>query len=282
MRLLRRLRAKLGAAAWPAMTVMGLAKRGFFIRYDYASGLPDTVPAYEAVDRLFRSRDAAFEIFIDDMTAHLETFRTFDGAGTAPRWGGPMMPPLDGAAAYAMVHRAKPRRILEIGSGDSTRFLFRAVQDLGRRCSITCIDPQPRRAIETLDVVFHRRTLREDDVALCEALEPNDILFIDSSHIMLQGMDVDIQFNRIFPILKTGVLVHVHDVFLPFGYPEHWGARFFNEQNALIGWLISGYFEVIYPGHYAVRRLRSRLEAGPGRFEALRKPIAGSLWLRRA
>ncbi len=282
MRPLRRLRRRLGAAIWPTLTVLGLARRGFFIRYDYAAGLPETVPVYDAVERLFRRDDAAFEAFIDEMATHLDTFRTFDGTGSSPRWGGAMLPPLDGAAAYAMVRRAAPRRIVEIGSGDSTRFLVRAARDAGARCAIVCIDPQPRRAIEDLGVDFRRRMLGEEDVALCETLEPGDILFIDSSHIMMQGMDVDIEFNRIFPVLRPGVLVHVHDVFLPFGYPEHWSSRFFNEQNALIGWLISGYFRVVFPGHYATRRLQPLLEAALGAFEPLRRPLAGSLWLRRA
>jgi hypothetical protein len=119
-----------------------------------------------------------------------------------------------------------------------------------------------------------------DDAALCGSLEADDILFIDSSHIMLPGMDVDIQFNRAFPRLRPGVVVHLHDIFLPFPYPAHWSHRNYSEQNALIGWLVSGYFQILYPGHYVARRHGDLLDAALSAFPIVRRE-AGSLWLRK-
>ena len=117
------------------------------------------------------------------------------------------------------------------------------------------------------------------DAETAGSLEANDILFIDSSHIMLPGMDVDIQFNRMFPRLKKGVIVHVHDIFLPFDYPPHWRVRNYSEQNALIGWILSGFFEVIWPGHYVFSRHHNEAQKVLAKISPLQ--AAGSIWLRK-
>jgi hypothetical protein len=79
------------------------------------------------------------------------------------------------------------------------------------------------------------------------------------------------------------VIVHLHDIFLPYGYPDHWRQRFYSEQNALIGWILSGYFEVMFPGHYALRAHGAAIEERLGRpFPPLATPRSGSIWLRRA
>ena len=192
-----------------------------------------------------------------------------------------MFPPLDGAAAYTAVRMFEPRRIIEIGSGNSTHFLSRAARDCASTVDITCVDPAPRRAISDLDVELLERVLTIDDVELLAALQAHDIIFIDSSHIMLPGMDLDILFNRVFPRLKPGVIVHIHDVFLPDNYPSAWKCRWYSEQNALVGWIISGYFDVIYPGHYAVTRHGSTMDRLLGGFEPFQNRASGSIWLRR-
>jgi hypothetical protein len=145
---------------------------------------------------------------------------------------------------------------------------------------IICIDPSPRQSIEDLPVTFVRRVLTEADAELCATLEANDILFIDSSHIMLPGMDVDIEFNRIFAQLKPGVIVHVHDVFLPYDYPPEWRDRCWSEQNALVGWLF-GAFEIVYPGHYVIRQHGDLIDEAFAAFPICRIKDAGSIWLRK-
>jgi len=117
---------------------------------------------------------------------------------------------------------------------------------------------------------------------LVDEFVENDVLFIDSSHIMLPGMDVDLQFNRMFPRLAPGVLVHVHDIFLPDDYPPNWRPRWYSEQNALIGWILSGYFEVVLPTYYATTRMAQDVEQALGGFAPFqRNGTAGSIWLRR-
>ena len=103
----------------------------------------------------------------------------------APRWDQDWFPRLDAAAAYAMVRSLRPRRIVEVGSGHSTRFLARAVADGGLDTRITAIDPQPRATIEKLPVEWLRSPVQR--VAAFPPLGENDILFIDSSHQLKPG-----------------------------------------------------------------------------------------------
>ena len=260
------------------LTFSGLSKRGFFVDYRYAAALDQPTPPYEAVEALLESRRDDFLCVIKEMVVHAP--RLHDGGSVD--WGNRRFPDLDKIAAYTMVRTLRPKRILEIGSGTSTLVLKRALDESGCGGTLHCIDPQPRRDIEGLDIEFKRRLLTISDVEHVAAFEPGDILFIDSSHIMLPGMDVDLQFNRMFPVLAPGVIVHVHDIFLPDDYPPHWRERRYSEQNALVGWIMSGYFDVMYAGYFARTRMREELFGAFEGFKDLdRNGNAGSIWLRR-
>lgn len=251
---------------------------GFFTQYPYVSHLQPVTAPYPEVEAICAESD--FEQMLHEMQVLLPTLRRFGEAPSDPVFGRGMFPVLDGVAAYAAIRRFQPKRIIEIGSGDSTYFLAKGVKDNGFG-AITCIDPQPRREIIALNVDFKPRLMNAEDADLAGSLEAGDILFIDSSHIMLPGMDVDIQFNRMFPRLKKGVIVHVHDIFLPDDYPPHWHNRNYSEQNALIGWIVSGYFDVLWPGRYVVTRHDAKIRSAFGDFE-LGTGTAGSIWLRKS
>lgn len=268
-----------GAAA---LTALGVRKFGFFVPYLFAQDVDSEVAEYPAMTKLFEARVADFSAQIEALATYLDAFRAFSNAPEDPDWNNKYFAPRDGVMAYAMVRRFQPRRILEIGSGSSTRFMLRAIRDAGIECQVTCIDPSPRSVLSGLDVNHISRMLRIEDVAEAEQLDAGDILFIDSSHIMLQGMDVDIEFNFLFPVLKPGVIVHIHDIFLPFGYPDIWGDRVYSEQNALPGWIISGYFDLVFGGQFATRRLGSAWNQVAAAFPPLRASGSGSLWLKRS
>lgn len=265
----KKVSAKLGRLRAQALTLAG-KPRGFFVQYDYASSVQPPTEPYPEVEKLCAASDYAD--FLRDMASHIDDFRAFGSAPNDPRLGADMLSLLDGMAIYTAVKRFKPRKIIEIGSGDSTHFLAKS------NAEIICIDPAPRRSIDQLRVTLHRRILSNEDADLCATLEVNDILFIDSSHIMLPGTDVDIEFNRIFPRLKPGVIVHIHDIFLPFDYPPHWRGRHWSEQNALVGWLF-GTFDIIWPAHYVARRHASLIDQAFTDFAVPKN--AGSMWLRR-
>jgi hypothetical protein len=268
------LRTRLSRIRALVLTALG-SPQGFFTQYAYAEHLQPVGEPYAEVEALCAA--APFQDFLAEISKHGETFAAFGANETDPVLGRGMFPALDGMAAYAAVRKFKPRRIVEIGSGDSTFFLARGVKDNGVG-HITCIDPQPRRDIIALDVDFKARLMTNADAEMAGSLDEDEILFIDSSHIMLPGMDVDILFNRLFPRLKKGVIVHIHDIFLPDDYPPHWKVRNYSEQNALIGWLLGGFFEIIWPGQFVLTRhanlVASRIHGTP-------PGGAGSLWLRR-
>ncbi len=188
-------------------------------------------------------------------------------------------PRLDAAAAYALVRREPPRRIVEVGSGHSTRFLARAVADGGLATRITAIDPEPRASVRGLAIEFLEKRVQEVPENLLHELQPGDVLFIDSSHQMKPGSDVDLLFNKIIPLLPSGARVHVHDIFLPDEYPEQWAWRRYNEQNSIKNLLPR--YAVEFSSHWIASRRPDLLQRGVlGRLPLVPGARESSLWLR--
>jgi hypothetical protein len=255
---------------------------GFFVGYPYMRLLPPSINRYAAFQEYCDARRDAFEAQTARFSQYLSDFRSGVEGGRIPWARNGQFPKLDVIAAYCIVRENRPARIIEIGSGTSTHVLSHALSD-NRLGGLTCIDPRPRRSIEDLDVSFLRRVLQDTDADLFSDFQANDVLFIDSSHLMFPGSDTDIQFNRIFPALRQGTLVHVHDIFLPDGYPDKWNGRFYSEQNALMGWIISGYFDIVYPGYYVATQMSLSLQDVLGDLmPSSPHKEAGSIWLRKS
>ena len=164
--------------------------------------------------------------------------------GTAPapdpHWDQAWFPRLDAAAAYALVRRFAPARIVEVGAGHSTRFFARAAADGALETRILAIDPAPRATLSALSVELRRTTVHEAGDAPFTGLGPGDIVSIDSSHILMPGSDVDVLLCRVLPRLPAGVFVHVHDIFLPDDYPPAWEWRGYSEQLGVQPLLFGG------------------------------------------
>ena len=273
------MRARLRRLAFAAATLFGLP-RGFFIPYRYAAS---AAPAdYPALRPLFAAAEPRFAALLEAIEAYRGDLLSIAAGDGPARFDQDWFPRLDAAAAYALVRRERPRRIVEIGSGHSTRFLARAVADGSLATEITCIDPAPRAAIAALGVHHRPELLAAADPDLFAGLAAGDILFIDSSHIAMPGTDVDRLVLDVLPRLAAGVLVHVHDIFLPDAYPPEWAWRGYNEQ-LLVGALIQGgAFDLVFASRYAATRMAHRLAEGV--LAAL--PLATgahetSLWLRK-
>jgi predicted O-methyltransferase YrrM len=188
----------------------------------------------------------------------------------------------DAEVAYALVRSLHPRRLIEVGSGNSTLLFRAAIRDGGLNTELVSIDPAPRTTIEhAADRVVKRRLEQLPSVEIIDALSANDILFIDSSHDVRIGSDVVELFLKILPSLKEGVVVHVHDIFLPFEYPRDWiieNKWTWNEQYLVQGILQdSDRFEVLWPGHYLQRTLFGFAD----HFNSAFVGTAASLWLRK-
>ncbi len=274
------LRTRLRRLAFGLGTVTGLARRGYFIPYRHAREARSA--RYSALEPLFAAAEPAMAATLAAIDAVAAELSAIPAEGAGLRWRQMWFPRLDAAAAYAIVRREKPARIVEIGSGHSTRFMARAVADGGLATRITCIDPAPRADIAALTVT-HRPVVVED-VAGDDfpPLAAGDVLFIDSSHIAMPGNDVDRLFLDILPGLPAGVLVHVHDIFLPDAYPQAWGWRGYNEQLLVAALLQGGGYDIVFASHYAATRLEGAVAASAaGALPLVDGAFETSLWLRK-
>ncbi len=195
---------------------------------------------------------------------------------------------LDCRTLFVMLRALRPRRMIEIGSGFSSLL----TADVNRRfldnsIDFTCIEPYPReflrQGIGGITRLLEERVERVP-LELFEQLQAGDLLFIDSSHVAKTGSDVNYLVFEVLPRLQPGVIVHIHDIFLPHEYPREWviaDNRSWNEQYVVRALLMySNAFSVLFGCSYAFHRFPEKVIA------ALAHPKGhgfggGSLWLTR-
>lgn len=246
---------------WYAFDQLGL--RGFgtsLLRVDF----PPEVGAESAARRSLRPSPRLETIFAqarprtrDQLAAIL---RHVPGRGswpetpgpdgtTLPAWENPFLTPFDMVALYGMLLEFAPARYVEIGSGVST-LVAHAAKQAGRLATeIISIDPAPRLEIAALCQVNVRARLEDEIERVAALVRAGDILFFDGSHRSFPGSDVTVFFLGLLPRLPGGVLVHVHDIYLPDDYPAPLWDRLWSEQYLLACWLLGGGrgLEIILP-----------------------------------
>lgn len=263
-------------------TLSGTATEGWFIPYRHAGDSSEDRTNLLLQER-FRREKAAFRASLETVGGHrngLLAIGIMDEA-PRPRWDQDWFAGLDAAAAYAFVSARKPARIIEVGSGHSTRFMVRAISDGGLDCRFTAIDPAPRADISQLPVDLVPSIVQDAPRELFDTLQADDILFIDSSHILMPGTDVDLLFGQIIPSLPSGVLVHIHDIFLPFAYPEAWRLRGYNEQNALAPMIAGGVLNPLLPCQFVRQEMADDLDELCGFIPRPRPNHDASFWTVR-
>ena len=222
--------------------------------------------------------------------AELERFpRAPSGAGFY--FDNPNFGPGDAEFLYSAIRHFKPARILEVGSGFSTLIAAAAVatnrrEDAAYRCAIRCIEPYEMQWLERLEgVEVIRSRIEEVPDALVAELRANDILFIDSSHVIRPQGDIVREYLELLPLLKPGVLVHLHDIFTPRDYPRQWvveEVRLWNEQYLFEAFMCGNRdFRMVGALNYLAHRHPDALAA---RFPAFRAAPAcepRSMWLAR-
>jgi hypothetical protein len=163
---------------------------------------------------------------------------------------------LDALVLYCMVRHFKPRMVLEVGSGFSTRITAQAALKNGNT-QVTAIEPYPDEVLQAgfpgLSTLIVKKA-EEVELSLFEQLQANDILFIDTSHVVKTGGDVNYLYLEVLPRLQAGVIVHVHDIFLPEDYPLWWITErtlFWNEQYLLQAFLTQNTdFQTLFANNY--------------------------------
>lgn len=166
--------------------------------------------------------------------------------------------PPDSDVLYTLIREQAPQKIIEIGSGNSTRLSRQAIKDGKLSTRLVSVDPFPRQDIDEFADEIRRHCVEKlDPVALANELEPGDFLFIDSSHLVAVGNDCVYEFLQLIPHLKPGVVIHVHDVSIPWDYPLDWmrdepQVATWAEIYLLQAMLLNGdQWRVIWPGYHA-------------------------------
>lgn len=201
--------------------------------------------------------------------------------------GNGLYPALDALVLQAMLRHLQPARVIEVGCGYSSLVTAQVNRDFfAGQLRFTCIDPVVRHPLKNgVPGITEMRAeeVQDTPLALFDELDAGDVLFIDTSHTVKTGGEVPWIYNQILPLLRPGVVVHLHDVFLPGDYPREWvlEGRAWNELYLLQSFLVfnSGY-EVVFGVRWMMQHGREALSAafpdfGPG------SELAGSLWIRR-
>ncbi len=198
---------------------------------DFYSPLPVVTCLEKSSDRwLKHSELVGIEWDIEEMKLllenlvrrHAEEYRTVPPYEQNRRYGLGFTP-LDAMVLYFMIREIQPKRYLEVGSGIATKYCSLAAErnaEAGRPVRITCIEPYPEEALGSIPgIELRKKEVQDVELAMFERLEPGDILFIDSTHIVKIDGDVPYLFLEVLPRLRKGVIVHIHDIPFPYTFP---------------------------------------------------------------
>jgi hypothetical protein len=251
-------------------------------RYGYGK------PAHPQIEKMFAADADVYRALLREFLKFEESMRQIPARQSAdsaePCWTNNWLDGLDTFALYGFVASRRPKLYLEIGSGNSTKVVRRAVRDNGLGTKIVSVDPHPRAEVDALCDEVVRSNMQELPLERFDALQAGDILFMDGSHRVFMNSDVAVLFLDVLPRLKPGVLVHIHDIYLPADYPERMTEWYYSEQYMLATALLAGHkgFRVLLPGHYAATRadIAAVLDAFWGRAGMKDVPRGGtSFWL---
>ncbi len=165
---------------------------------------------------------------------HLQTIKSKEVVdATAPQWTNGYLPGLDILMLYTILNEYKPARYIEIGSGTSTKIVYKARRENALNYTITCIDPGPREIIKSLADEWLEEKLQNVPATVFSSLKENDIVFFDGTHQLLPSSDVMHFFMEVLPVLAEGVIIQLHDIYLPYDYPQTMCDRFYSENYVL-------------------------------------------------
>jgi hypothetical protein len=236
----------------------------------------------------------------DSQRLHLEAIRQhshacdypdqFDATADPPRFShnNDQFGWLDSRALFGLLNHYKPKNLIEVGGGYSSLLIGDVnARLLDNTINFISIEPYPRdflaKGFNGLTRLIQQK-VEEVPLAVFDVLDDGDILFIDSSHVAKTGSDVNYLLFEILPRLRKGVIIHVHDIYLPFEYPREWVIdenRSWNEQYVLRALLMhSTAFKVVFGSYYAFMKFPAEVAS------ALALPDGqafggGSLWLRK-
>lgn len=221
---------------------------------------------------------------------HRETLQNIKISGietdtTKPAYNNGYLPGLDIVGIYTMISRYEPSKYIEVGSGNSTKVAFKAIRENNLNTQIISIDPKPRTEIDSIADVVIREPFENTNLDLILSLKENDMLFIDNSHRILPNSDSMVFYLEVLPRLAKGVIVHIHDIYLPYDYPEFMCERFYSEQYGLAIYLLANNkrYQPILPNYFVSKddelsQILNPIWSNPTLKEV--EKHGGSFWLR--
>lgn len=222
---------------------------------------PETKP-HKILHEIICRNDEAYQHLIEQSLQHKSDFENFPVEASddkMPVWENGFFPAFDSIMHYTIIEQFKPKKYLEIGSGNSTKLAYFCRSQEKLDFTITCFDPHPRREVKEIADHWVSAPIQSVPVTYFEDLEPNDIVFLDGSHVLHANSDVMWFFMEILPIIPKGVIVHIHDIFLPYDYPQWVCDRFFSEQYMFAVCLLnSDSYKIISPNYYLLTKKIAR------------------------
>lgn len=214
---------------------------------------PETGP-HKGLHAMIAKGDTDYKELVRSSIHHIRAFEkisTSVSGNKLPAWKNGFFPAVDTIILYTILEKYRPKKYLEIGSGNSTKLAAFCRGQEGLTFSITCIDPHPRREIKEIADSWLEKEIQSVALDNFRHLQPNDVVFLDGSHVLHANSDVMWFFMEILPVIPRGVIIHVHDIFLPYDYPQWVCDRFFSEQYVLAACLLnSDNYEIICPNYY--------------------------------
>lgn len=214
-------------------------------------------PSHRRVEDLLAAGSNRYRAELQSFSSYFDALAVLpldDERSPEPCWVHPWLIGLDTVSLYGYVRRRAPAHYVEVGSGQSTKVVARARRDAGIPMAITSIDPQPRSVVDPLCDTIVRSPLEKVDVEEAfGALVPGDIVFFDGSHRVLPNSDCVAFYLDVLPSLPPGVLVGIHDIYLPDDYPRGFLEMWWSEQYLLAALLLAGasWLQVVLPAFYA-------------------------------
>lgn len=200
-------------------------------------------------------------------------------------WNNPMWSNTDALVQYGLLRELKPNRIVEVGCGWSSLMMQRALERNNTPCQVTQVEPFPNPSLFKLypkDWQLHKVPLQRAPFEIFESLQAGDICFYDGSHCSKAASDVNWFFFEILPRLAPGVIIHIHDIFLPDDYPQLWifeRGQTWNEQYLLQAFLMHNRdYKILIANAFLCKTHRKALEET---YRGIRPISGGSFWMKK-
>jgi len=251
-------------------------------RYGY--GKPPHKKIYEIINMNRADYKKSLKGFLKYKKQFLEIKNEASDETKEPKWINPWFTGLDAVSLYGLIREKKPKRYFEIGSGNSTKFAKKAIEDGKLKTKIVSIDPHPRAEIDKICNKVIRSPVENVNLKVFDELEKGDILFVDNSHRVFTNSDATVVFLDILPRLTPGVIVEFHDISLPLDYPLRWKDAYNSEQYLLACYLLAEgkKFKIVLPNAFIsedknLNKILNPLWENP-KFKQV-ETVGGSFWI---